>query len=41
VGTKTRRQPYTITPAGRLHLQAELATLQQIVKTGLARMRPA
>jgi DNA-binding PadR family transcriptional regulator len=41
IGKKTRRQPYTITPAGRLHLQAELATLQQIVRTGLARMRHA
>ena len=41
VGTKTKRQPYTITPAGRQHLQTQLAALQQIVKTGLARMRHA
>jgi len=41
VGAKTRRQPYTITAAGRQHLQTELAALQQIVKTGLARMRHA
>lgn len=41
VGAKTRRQPYTITPAGRQHLQTELAALQQIVKVGLSRMKHA
>ena len=41
VGARTRRQAYTITPAGRQHLQQELASLQQIVKTGLSRMRHA
>ena len=41
IGSKTRRQPYTITPSGRQHLQQELATLQQIVKTGLSRVRHA
>lgn len=40
-GPRSRRQPYTITPAGRQHLQQELATLHQIVKIGLARMRHA
>ena len=41
VGGKNRRQPYTITPSGRQHLQQELGTLQQIVKTGLSRMKHA
>ena len=40
-GARGRRQPYAITPSGRQHLQQELATLQQIVKTGLARVRQA
>ena len=40
-GARSRRQPYTITPSGRQHLQQELATLQQIVKTGLSRMKHA
>lgn len=38
VGARTRRQAYTITPAGRKHLEAQLASLRQIVKTGLARL---
>ncbi|HZL55493.1 MAG TPA: helix-turn-helix transcriptional regulator [Bryobacteraceae bacterium] len=41
VGPKDRRQTYTITAAGRGHLQAELAALQMVVKTGLARLRHA
>ena len=41
VGAKSRRQPYTITPSGRRHLQQELATLQQVVKTGLSRVKHA
>jgi len=40
-GAKTRRQPYTITSSGRAHLQQQLASLQQIVKTGLSRMKHA
>ena len=40
-GSRTRRQPYTITPSGRAHLQKELAALQHIVKTGLSRMKHA
>jgi DNA-binding PadR family transcriptional regulator len=39
-GARTRKQPYTITPQGRDHLQRELSTLQQITKVGLARMKP-
>jgi DNA-binding PadR family transcriptional regulator len=41
VGPKDRRQTYTITPAGRAHLQGELAALQQVVTTGLARLKTA
>ena len=40
-GAKHRRQPYRITPSGREYLQAELASLRQIVKTGLQRLNPA
>ena len=38
---KDRRQPYAITPAGRKYLAQQLSTLQQVVSTGLARLRPA
>ena len=41
VGAKDRRQPYTITPSGREHLKAELASLGQVVKTGLRRLKYA
>jgi DNA-binding PadR family transcriptional regulator len=41
VSAKSRRQPYTITTDGRKHLQEELAGLQSLVKTGLARLRNA
>jgi DNA-binding PadR family transcriptional regulator len=36
-----RRQPYRITPAGRHYLEEELASLDQIVRTGLRRLREA
>jgi DNA-binding PadR family transcriptional regulator len=36
-----RRRPYTITSSGREHLQTQLAGLEQIVKTGLRRLRHA
>jgi DNA-binding PadR family transcriptional regulator len=41
VPSKDRRQPYTITVAGRQHLQEQLASLQQVVKTGLTRLKHA
>jgi DNA-binding PadR family transcriptional regulator len=41
VGPKERRQTYAITAAGRGHLRSELAGLQMVVKTGLARLRQA
>ena len=40
-GARSRRQPYTITSSGREHLRAELASLRQLVKTGLSRMKHA
>jgi DNA-binding PadR family transcriptional regulator len=39
--TRDRRQPYCITGAGRQHLAAQLVSLHQVVKTGLARLKPA
>ena len=39
VSSTDRRRPYTITPAGRGHLQTQLAGLQQVVKTGLSRLK--
>ena len=36
-----RRQPYSLTPNGRHHLEEQLAELNQIVKTGLRRLKPA
>ena len=36
-----RRQPYRITAKGRKHLEAQLASLHQIVKTGLRRLKEA
>ncbi len=41
VGPKDRRQPYTITPAGREYLRTQLSALQAVVKTGLSRLRHA
>jgi DNA-binding PadR family transcriptional regulator len=41
VGPKDRRQPYAITPTGQDHLREQLAALQMVVKTGLARLKPA
>ncbi|MBI2680818.1 MAG: helix-turn-helix transcriptional regulator [Candidatus Solibacter usitatus] len=38
--TRDRRQPYCITGAGRQYLAAQLASLHQVVKTGLARLKP-
>jgi DNA-binding PadR family transcriptional regulator len=39
VGPRERRQPYRITTTGREYLQHELAGLQQVVKTGLGRLK--
>jgi DNA-binding PadR family transcriptional regulator len=39
VGSGDRRQPYCITAAGKRHLEEQLASLEQIVKTGSRRLR--
>jgi DNA-binding PadR family transcriptional regulator len=36
-----RRQPYTLTADGRRHLETQLSDLNQIVKTGLKRLKYA
>jgi len=41
VDSADRRRPYRLTAAGRAHLQAELDGLNQIVRTGLRRLRQA
>jgi DNA-binding PadR family transcriptional regulator len=41
VSTEDRRQPYTITGAGREHLQDQLANLDRVVRAGLRRLRNA
>ena len=41
VGSDNRRQPYTITGAGREHLEVQLAALDRVVKAGLKRLRHA
>jgi DNA-binding PadR family transcriptional regulator len=38
VGPRDRRQPYTITGAGRDHLRNQLSTLGRIARTGLRRL---
>jgi DNA-binding PadR family transcriptional regulator len=39
VGGADRRQPYRITAEGKRYLEAEVATLEQIVKTASRRLR--
>jgi DNA-binding PadR family transcriptional regulator len=41
VNSKDRRQPYTITGAGREHLQDQLASLGRVVRAGLRRLEHA
>lgn len=41
VPPKDRRQPYTITGAGREHLYHQLANLDRVVRAGLRRLRNA
>ena len=36
-----RRRPYTLTAAGRTHLEAEVAALSQIAKTAARRLKNA
>ncbi len=39
--TDDRRQPYTLTTDGKHQLEEQLSGLNQIVKTGLKRLKPA
>jgi DNA-binding PadR family transcriptional regulator len=41
VGPRDRRQTYTITPAGREFLRAQLSAMDAVVRTGLERLRHA
>jgi DNA-binding PadR family transcriptional regulator len=41
VKAQDRRQPYTLTAAGKRHLEEELAALGQVLKTGLGRLKHA
>lgn len=41
VSSTDRRQPYTLTGAGRDHLNEQLEQLDRVVKTGLKRLRHA
>ncbi len=41
VGSADRRQPYTLTGAGRIYLNEQLHNLDKVVKTGLRRLRHA
>ena len=41
VQSEDRRQPYRITAAGKRHLADQLTSLEQIVRTGLGRLREA
>jgi DNA-binding PadR family transcriptional regulator len=40
-GAEDRRQPYTITAAGREHLEQQVTGMEQVVKTALRRLRHA
>jgi DNA-binding PadR family transcriptional regulator len=41
VPSDNRRQPYSITTTGRRYLEEQVATLDQIVKTALRRLKHA
>ena len=41
VPSKDRRQPYTLTGAGRVYLEEQLASLDQVVKTAIRRLKHA
>jgi DNA-binding PadR family transcriptional regulator len=41
VKSTDRRQPYCITAEGRQYLKEQLATLYQVVRTGIRRLREA
>lgn len=39
VARDDRRQPYTLTPAGKRHLEEQMAGANQLVKTAMRRLR--
>jgi DNA-binding PadR family transcriptional regulator len=41
VSSHDRRQPYTITPAGRAYLTEQLQLLSRVVKAGLRKLKHA
>jgi DNA-binding PadR family transcriptional regulator len=41
VTARDRRQPYTITAAGRRYLEEETALLDKVVRTAASRLKPA
>ena len=41
VTSDDRRQPYTITPAGRVYLTEQLEQLSRVVKAGLRKLKHA
>jgi DNA-binding PadR family transcriptional regulator len=41
VPSDDRRQPYTLTSAGRAYLEEQLSGMEKVVKTGLKRLRHA
>jgi DNA-binding PadR family transcriptional regulator len=41
VASEDRRQPYSITAAGKRYLEEQVSTLDQVVKTALRRLRHA
>jgi DNA-binding PadR family transcriptional regulator len=40
-GAEDRRQPYTITAAGRQYLEEQVASLDQVLKTAIRRLKHA
>jgi DNA-binding PadR family transcriptional regulator len=41
VGGGDRRQPYALTALGRTYLEAQVASLDRVLRTALERLRPA
>jgi len=41
VESKDRRQPYCLTAAGKRHLEEQLSTLDQVVRTAIRRLKHA
>jgi DNA-binding PadR family transcriptional regulator len=41
VPSEDRRQPYTLTAAGREYLEEQLGNMEKVVKAGLRRLRTA